>query len=220
MATVATVATVDRKEESDMSAFPDPERALLALLNLSEGWSGDDGEMAARVGDFVATYGTLRKLVSTKFTLADLWDLKAVKEEALGAPQVLYYSKMFALAVSPERGHRTLNLLLEEIFQTPAVIDGVVHPTALIVDIAEGTVTPVSRDLLDALAVKLLHSRKLIARCALCSKFFYRQFSKDKYCSTHCASEARAAQQTAWVAAKRAKRAKGEQAKRKGRKAR
>jgi hypothetical protein len=73
-----------------------------------------------------------------------------------------------------------------------------------------------TRDLIDAMAIELMRSRKAIARCALCSKFFFRQWNKDKYCSTTCGSEARRQQQLEWITNKRHSQGKDSK---KGRKA-
>jgi hypothetical protein len=120
---------------------------------------------------------------------------------------VTFWANTFGWAILYPReaqARAALNLILSSVFTDSVIIDGTVHPTALNVDFVGGTIEPRPRDLLDALALELLRSAKLISRCALCSKFFYRTFNKDKYCSTVCGSEARRKAQLEWVRAKRA----------------
>jgi hypothetical protein len=177
-----------------MPAFVDPRRALLALLNVRM----DDREVSARAQDFIATYGPLRE---ARVRLGDLMNGRPSMYTA--EETVIYLAEMFSDAGALLDRDRPLNLLLANVFQE-ARIDGVFHKTALEVDIVQGTVEPKPRDLLDAMALALLRNRKMIARCDLCSKFFYKSFSRDRYCSPACTFEARRLGQLEWVRKKAA----------------
>jgi len=196
-----------------MNAIVDTRRSLLALLNVVV----DDRDVAKRAESFIATYGPLREYrkradASIKRTT------KEVKVGSLGgaffgppyAPQdtVVNLAQVFSWAVLlPEESQRNLlNMALSSIFNDTVTIEGTSHGTALDIDIVAGTVEPRPRDLLDAIALELLRSRKVVSRCGICSKFFYKQFSKDKYCSTGCASEARRRGQTEWARKKAAEK--------------
>ena len=180
-----------------MVAVLDTRRALLALLNSS-------------ADQFLATYGWLRGLGPQDF--APEKRESSLRDALIGPPYtptqtIERVAELFRLAISiPKEPQRiqALNLVLGRIFESPVTIDGTTQGSALTVDILAGTVEPRPRDLLDALASELMHSRKALARCALCSKFFYRQWNKDRYCSPLCGDEARRRQQADWVAKDRA----------------
>jgi len=186
-----------------MVAIVDPRRALLALLN------------APTAEQFIEAYGPLREPIASK--KAGTSNLHSAFLGKPHTPQetVTSLASLFSGAVSLSQDAKDrllLNTLLAIIFNDPVTVNGTVQPTALDVDIVLGTVEPRPRDLLDGMALELLRSRKMIARCGQCSKFFYRQFSKDKYCSTVCTSEARLRYQAEWVQKKRESKKKGRKA--------
>jgi hypothetical protein len=100
-------------------------------------------------------------------------------------------------------GHDEINLSLGDILNSP--VEG--KPTALYINIVDGTVTPEPRDLLDALAVEFLHSYRSIAPCERedCTRLFIREFPNDRYCSRRHADEARRTAQRDFMRKLRAK---------------
>jgi hypothetical protein len=176
-------------------------------------------EMHKRAKRFLETYGPLRPagpamsstlgavvagLPTVKGPIA--WAQSQSSDELRAARM----SSLFAMAhmacvpesqdedARDEETMRITNVFLKDVFDT-AWIEGDIQPSALDVDILAGTVTPVPRDLLDHIALELMRSRKQLATCARCSRFFYKEFSKDKYCSLNCSSLARAKAQLDWT---------------------
>jgi hypothetical protein len=180
------------------------------LLNVDP--SEDAAETKKRADAFISTYGPLRESRDERMEIKS--DVQKIGRTSLHSaffgppytPQktVIDLAQMFSWAISLQQeqkteAHTLLNITLGNIFNNPVTIDGTVHRTALDTDLVSGTLEPRPRDLLDAIALELLRSHRVISRCALCSKFFYREFSKDKYCSPVCASEARRRGQAKWA---------------------
>ncbi len=154
-----------------------PRRVLADLLNLPTPGRPDYAEANAA---FDRRYGELRR------------------GQLQGTPAAI--SGMFRRAWEHRdapSGHDEINLYLGGILNGP--IEG--KPTALYINIVDGTVTPEPRDLLDALAVEFLHSYRSIAPCERegCSRLFIREFPNDRYCSRRHADEARRTAQRDWM---------------------
>jgi hypothetical protein len=82
----------------------------------------------------------------------------------------------------------------------PATISGHQHfNPAVRVDFPTGNIEILPRDLLDALAVELIRSRRTIARCERRGRFFIKTFSRDRYCSANCGTVARTEKQRNWM---------------------
>jgi hypothetical protein len=109
------------------------------------------------------------------------------------------FRESLAAQINAPEQHELLNKAFMVIFNDPVGE----QLTSVRPDVVAGTVEVEPRDLLDAMANEVLRSRKSIARCAQCSRFFFRQYSHDKYCSLACGSEARRKGQKDWVAQKR-----------------
>jgi uncharacterized protein DUF6076 len=107
-----------------------------------------------------------------------------------------------------------INIYFRAVF-SEARIDGELQPTALRVDILAGTVTPVPRDLLDAIAVEFMRSYKTIGRCQQCQRFFFKEYTNgDCYCSRPCAEQSRKESQRDWMRKHRAEQKREQKSKR------
>lgn len=192
-----------------MTGIVDPRRALLALLNVGI----DDINVSARIQNFIKTFGPLRdpRVPGDR----DPEYLHTPEQTVFGLVR-LFTSAICSVAL-PEEQHRFIvNRNLGLIFNDSVTIECVTYQTALDVDIVEGTVEPTPRDLLDAMALELLRSRKEIARCGICDKFFYRQFSKDKFCSHVCTAESRRRTRLDWARKKAGEKKQSHQRTEKG----
>ena len=159
----------------------------------------ETAEEKRRAQEFIDKYGELRyvrPLATPKESNAPVNPLSNVRRLSLAFSAAMYISS------GSTDQKEILNEILAAIFSDPVGPPGE-ERKALEIDILEGTVRPIARDLLDGIAIELMRSRKLIARCALCSKYFLREWNKDKYCSTTCSSEARRKQQLEWITNKR-----------------
>jgi hypothetical protein len=197
-----------------VNAFPDPRRALLDLLNIVPHVEPRDGEVEdlaelmtrerSRFESFIATHGRLRSFAEVHDSDPST-PLPTSLLAMINSPHfaLIHANKMFCAAVLLSQRSET-NRILGAIFNSPVQIGKTIHRSAVEPDILAGTYEPVPRDLLDAMAIELMRSRKKIARCGLCSRFFYQEWNKDKYCSPNCGSEARTKAQREWMKNKRA----------------
>lgn len=186
-------------------ALTDYRQALIDLLNLvspstlagQERTLPKAEEERDRAQNFLDKFGPLRPLRQVREEIANPSDVVTVWLWG----QI--FGESLTVWTNTQEQNNRLNKVFKTIFNDPVGPPGEERLTALRVDVVAGTVWPVPRDLLDAMANELLQSRKSIARCAQCSRFFYRQYSHDKYCSLACGSEARRKGQKDWVAQKR-----------------
>lgn len=167
--------------------------------------SPEKQEAASRAQDFIAKYGRLR----SPFGCSDV-------------ATVTLWSDAFARSLTAWSNTREQNDQLNKrflaIFNDPVGPPGEERSTAVRPDILAGTVEIEPRDLLDAMAKEVIESRKTIARCAICSRFFYRHYSHDKYCSPACGDEARRKGQSDWIRTKRKQKEAKQLPTKKGRK--
>jgi hypothetical protein len=128
---------------------------------------------------------------------------------------VLRYARDFATALDAEmkteRQSEAINKTLDEIlghatYATFLIQAGMSEtvlsiPSAIRADFLSGAWEPTSRTLLDALAIELMRSRKLLRRCERpeCRLYFVKTFSRDRYCSNLCSEEMRRRGQDQWV---------------------
>lgn len=203
-----------------MAQFVDPPRALRDLLNISR--FGTWPEVEEAVQEFTVRYGPLRLIKSPEGVLWEPLQLvpdldrytppiASVLRQVLDQGQagqevlaVLSLSYLFATAhalLKAGQARSNVNGILASIFG-PSEMTGKAH--GLHIDILAGTVEPVLRDPLDAIAWEFHRSYRKLSHCARCSRFFYRSFIKDKYCSPLCSSQSRSAAQLAYVRKKRA----------------
>jgi len=154
-----------------------------------------------RADEFINNHGPLRMV----FHLVQ--PARKTYAEITPAETVRVWSLFFAAALyeSVHDQEEFTNHVLSDIF-TEVVGKPGEERVGFRVDFLRSTVEPIARDLLDAIAIEMIRSRKSIARCVLCSKFFQRQWNKDKYCSPLCGDEARRKGQLEWVQKARAKK--------------
>jgi len=179
--------------------FPDAREALKDLLNLK--WKGDQPPLQPPLEEaaaFIARHGPLRL-----FDPAIIWWGDGPPAD-FSDPRmaVVCASGLFKSTIrdvgSEVIRYDNVNGTLSTIFSS-AVIDGEKYPTALKVDILAGTVKPVARDLLDALALEFMRSYKNIASCERCQRFFVKEYSNDFYCSPTCGEQSRKESQRDWM---------------------
>jgi hypothetical protein len=104
-----------------------------------------------------------------------------------------------AWAAKTERDAWAVNRFLNDIF-SPG-LPGWEFPPVMAADFATGRWEPRARTLLDALAIELMRTRKMLARCERpeCERYFVKEFSRDRYCSNLCSDEMRRRGQARWV---------------------
>jgi hypothetical protein len=71
----------------------------------------------------------------------------------------------------------------------------------LAADFSSGKWEPRPRTLLDALAITLMRSRKMLHRCERpeCQRYCVKKFSRDRYCTNLCSDDMRTRGQTQWA---------------------
>jgi hypothetical protein len=164
----------------------DPRGALRDLLNIPDSTRG--GKVFAEAAkDFIARYGALRILPHSVMKPTD--DQGVV----VGALAWLF-RQAWAARDGGETGRIKINTALSAIF-TSAKISGENRAPGLKVDILAGTIEPVPRDLLDAMAVEFMRSYRTIGQCERCTKFFFKTYANDRYCSPLCGDASRREQQ-------------------------
>jgi hypothetical protein len=194
--------------------FPDTREALKDLLNLSINLPNRKrlAETVAEADAFISQYGPLRPY---RFPVG--WAPPEVLE-FMNDPSdpnlaVILLAAVFSSALLPTAPRDAINLHLGIIF-SPAQIDGQQQSAALKVDILAGTVTPVPRDLLDAVAVEFMRSYKTIRDCERCQRFFFKDYTRDRYCSRPCAEQSRGEAQRDWMREYRADQKRERESKR------
>lgn len=179
--------------------------ALRDLLNLTEPESAFYGQDSS-ADEFIARYGELRGLPAIVETLDRHL---GIKDRALVGPRsaVRMASALFlAMWKVHDKGpgaQQVFNGCLATIFG-PALIGGQDLPAGLRVDILAGTIEPLPRDLLDALALEFMRSYRMIGSCERCRRFFFKSYLRDRYCSRPCGDVARTEAQRNWMRQKRA----------------
>lgn len=181
--------------------------ALLDLLNLRD--RGEPYALEGTCNAFIARYGHLREIPFPEESLKQLTNGKHQKDNPVWAVRTasMLVRSLFQHPYDDEtesQGIENINLGLKIIFG-PAVIDGEERDPALKVDILSGTLAPQPRDLLDRIAVEFMRSHRFISNCQRCGRYFFKQYSTDRYCSLTCANAARSEAQRDWMRAKRAK---------------
>jgi hypothetical protein len=109
---------------------------------------------------------------------------------------VFYYAERFRLAwsVETESEAAAVNRFLDDIFAAD-LLSNDPHPRpAIAANFLAGKWEPIPRNLLDALAVELARSRKMLHRCERpeCQRYFVKEWSRDRYCSMICGEQGRA----------------------------
>jgi len=194
--------------------FPNPHGALLDLLNLQKAnkRTAFYGRDRTAEHDFILRHGPLRPVPS----IAALLPKVKGSDEPRVALRVLWSAFVTALAMNDQTKSEpaAINDVLARIFNV-AEIDGEIKGPGLKVDILAGTVKPVSRDLLDAVAIEFMQNYKRIGRCERCETYFYKDYITDRYCSSPCAEKSRREAQRDWMRNKRAEQKRNKQAGRK-----
>ena len=120
--------------------------------------------------------------------------LPRLRGSLLEGSEVPEYARRFREAWTAKTAFdiQVVNGFLNEIFAAPDPIKGELPVFAA--DFSSGKWKPRPRTLLDALAIELMRSRKMLHRCERteCNRFFVKEFSRDRYCSRPCGKEMRA----------------------------
>jgi hypothetical protein len=167
---------------------------LTALVNIPRPGAtaatfAKDPKTASRAVQFVERYGALRK--------------------GLGDPaSTLAVAAAFQIAWRDKSDADKIERFLESVF---APIPGsplyarLPSRPAFAASLSRGDVAFKPRDLLDALAMEFLRSRKALHRCERsdCGRFFIKTHSRDRYCSKICSEEVMRKNQAEWARKKR-----------------
>jgi hypothetical protein len=118
----------------------------------------------------------------------------------LEGSEIAEYGKRFRLAWEAKRNAELIpvvNSHLNEIFaasgpKTTPPYKG--DPAVFSADFQTGRWTPRPRTLLDALAIELMRSRKMLYQCEQldCQRYFVKRYSREKYCKMTCGEKGRA----------------------------
>ena len=170
---------------------------LAVLVNIPR---RGDPESLKRAEEFLSHYGPLRK------------DIK-------DASSVLLMAELFRVAWDKKESTEEVSRFLENIFMVPMTerpggnFYGEPALPALMVDLISRRrrFRFKIRDLLDALAMEFIKSRKMLSRCEhpACKRYFVKQHSRQKFCGTVCSEEHIKQYQAEWVRKDREKQGKG-----------
>jgi hypothetical protein len=150
-----------------------------------------------KITEFLLHYGPLRLIWASKHEPGNV---------VLSFAQ--FFQNMWKTHTGPDV--RRLNSVLNLIFKATEISGKYAGP-AIQADFLTGKFDIVPRDLLDALALEFMRSRKALSRCERCTRFFIKTFSRDRYCSTDCGTEARTEAQREWMRKFRAQQKRGHQ---------
>lgn len=162
-------------------------KILADLANIPARDQGGD----AKAQEFIERYGRLRDMGSER------------NEMAYHIVTVLSWAGTFRKAwkVRTQLDMDNLGLELDSVFDPRMHSWSGWRPPAIRTDFAGGKWVPVARDLLDTLAIQLVHSRKKLHQCERpeCGRCFVKDFSRDRYCCVACGEDMRRRGQYKWV---------------------
>jgi hypothetical protein len=186
---------VDEKSRDALMRWG-PKKILSDLVNAS---SHEDAT------EFVARYGALRSDVRK---IIDEHDNEVAIPALIGpfrrfdvdsASEVMDFAPYFRAGwtANSEPAKWAVNRFLDGVF-SPGLPGE--QPT-MAANFDTGEWEPRARTLLDALAIELMRSRKMLARCerSECGRYFVKEFSRDRYCSNLCSEEMRRRGQRQWA---------------------
>jgi hypothetical protein len=157
--------------------------ALVALANVPSGAQGiDEAER------FVKAYKPLRD--RPQDDPREQEPLDGVGLPPLKVLEVVEYARRFRSvwdAAIRGRGISAANAALNEILKAGDPIKG--EGPAITADLAAGKLTHAPKSYLQQLALELIFSKKSLARCVACKRYFIKEFSRDKTCSLRCSQE-------------------------------
>lgn len=170
---------MDKRSEETLKRWG-AERILTDLVNIPR---LGDSESLPRAKAFIDRYGALRPEVSDPST-------------------VLLLALAFQKAWDASRDPEAVGSLMDDVFAPRRHARFYGEKAAITADsFSRGKFTAAPRDMLDALGMELLRSRKRLHRCerAECGRYFVKTHSRDRYCSTVCSEEIQRQRQATWV---------------------
>lgn len=195
---------------------PSRERDFMRLME-----EGCDPETEARAREFIENYGALRFSEGSPESLTGVAIVAALFRQAWTAGEDERRIQGVNQALELIIADRKLSLSPQtDAFRAKS--PGPLEVPVYRANFRTGEWTPKARDLADALAMELMHSRRMLHICERpdCGRYFVKEFSRDRYCSIPCSEEMRRVGQRTWAKGSRAKSSSKSSAKRKTRKKR